>query len=597
MESEREVEGGSAAHQSRNIYSHGSLPRPRLKSSLLSGPSTVGQTPARPRRQPSADHSLLTEAGRKVQKIKHSLRPRPVPATTRVESSCVRSTKSRTLPTGVTGHERVPLITPTRAGAHSKKSRSNLREPTTTRRSSKPEVNENTVNNPQKAGESKAISTPLRRSASSILNVGLFDVATVHATQPSAYLSIDTLDDLSRWDMDSLPSIPSPPDSPGLQTTFTTTTPSIFSNPFSAPIDDDASIENEIPFPFNRHSKVVREDMGIKKSKNKGLRNLSGNILNRYVVPPIIDPPPTVPPQSALPGLPHPLPLRTLCQNTTSPHPLLSPTPSAIPSKAKLTPPKAKSPSGPSSSKKDAWGCMHLGASDCELSIAFPQTSHFEVWDMGDDSHIAVPALLCLMAKDAHAWSGLPLALPDVTFIDLRCSDVPLPSRMSVYDPSQEYTTRYIGPQGKRTPPTHAASAARARAPAPAIDADDITLDGTWVRTYAPPGAEGARGRGARILRHAAVADAFARAAGPGVQAPARGWYLQFWVPVPTRLFARRETRVFRVDARVWMMGDEARVLSLDENTQGEVHPLVADTQMTVSHLRTPREMDGVWWC
>lgn len=364
----------SAAHLSRTRRS---LPRPRLKLDNITGLTHTAR--GGPRRKPSADQPFLTEDGSTPQIKRRVARQRPpfIP----LESTSVQLTKPATVPTGVTGHERVPLTTHNRAGATSK-----IPRPTPASTSS---YNENTTQNLRKTGDSnhptKPIGARLLRSASSILNVGLFNVATGNATQPSPYLSINTLDDLSRWDMDSLPSIPSPPDSPGQRTTSLTASPSVIRNPFSDPIEDDTLFENELPFPLSRHSKVILEDMGIKKTKNvtKGRSNLTsgGIILNRHTK---IDSPTASPPPKGLPGLPHPLPTSTLCQNRASHRPLPSP-PSQGSTKINPPPAEPKAPIGPSSSKKDAWGCTHLGASDCELTIAFPQTSHFEVWDMGDE--------------------------------------------------------------------------------------------------------------------------------------------------------------------------------------------------------------------
>ena len=195
------------------------------------------------------------------------------------------------------------------------------------------------------------------------------------------------------------------------------------------------------------------------------------------------------------------------------------------------------------------------------------------------------------MAKDARAWSGMPLALPDVSLLDIRCNDVPVHTRMTVYDPNQEYYTHYMGPHPTPTGNQDGPDTLGDTRP-PVMARDRITFQGHWTRTYLQPVLEG--GGGARVLRRGEIAHAFARAAG---SADARGWYLKFWIPLPTRLFAKRETKIFRIDARAWMMGDEERVLSLDENQDGRVAPLIADAQMTVSHLRTPREMDNVWWC
>jgi len=78
----------------------------------------------------------------------------------------------------------------------------------------------------------------------------------------------------------------------------------------------------------------------------------------------------------------------------------------------------------------------------------------------------------------------------------------------------------------------------------------------------------------------------------------ARGWYLKFWIPIPARLFMKRETRIFEIRASVWMMRvEEQRVLNLMDGEDGEVEeeeedfPLIAEAEMTVSHLRREREM------
>jgi hypothetical protein len=218
---------------------------------------------------------------------------------------------------------------------------------------------------------------------------------------------------------------------------------------------------------------------------------------------------------------------------------------------------------------------VHVGAVDLELSIVFPQTPHFEVWDMGDNAHMACPAMLCLMAKDPQAFSGMPLALPDVSLIDIRCEDLPLPLPRGKYEPHEEFYTSYVGSKTGKANDALIKDASP-RTSASGISMDNISIEGQWVRTYTKPGVEGS-GR-SRVLRRSDIPKF-------------RGWYLKFWVPIPTRLFEKRETRAFFLHARIWMMGDEQRVLSLDENEGGQVYPLLADAEMTVSHLRKEREM------
>jgi hypothetical protein len=168
---------------------------------------------------------------------------------------------------------------------------------------------------------------------------------------------------------------------------------------------------------------------------------------------------------------------------------------------------------------------------------------------------------------------------------------------MSVYDPNNEYNTHYTGSKTGTTKDdldtTVETKLAR----------DGISIEGKWTRTYSKPGVEGS-GR-ARVDRRGPVIsghnirarcqnyDAAAMAMGG---AYARGWYLKAWIPIPTRLFLKRETRIFNINAQIFMMGDEERVLSLDGKEASMIYPLLADAHMTVSHLRSRKEMDGCWW-
>ncbi|KAH9486093.1 hypothetical protein JR316_0000157 [Psilocybe cubensis] len=427
--------------------------------------------------------------------------------------------------------------------------------------------------------------------------------ATGAATYTTPYLSIDVSDDLSCWDMDYLPPLPSSPGSAASSSgsTIDTTLPSNNAPPFSAPIEDDELLENEIPFPLNRHSKVVMENMGVKKAKTLARsRSESGvRTINRpsAMLKPNLslgsdDPGAHNSLDRKLTGLPDPLPLRTLCQNREPQHPLGTPSATVpmLPVKV-IQSAKPTKVANPSASKQDAWGCMHLGAADCELSIVFPQTSHFEVWDMGDNSNVAFPVMLCIMAKDPQRWSGKPLSLPDVSLIDIRCEDIPFASPMSRNDPQHEYATYYSGCK-TGTANDDLISSDRPQS-GKGISQSGITLDGKWTRTYTKPGIE--RNGRTRVHRRDGL-NALLGYNEYGGAASVRGWYLQFWIPIPTRLFEKRETRAFNIHARVWMMGDEQRALSLDKNGDGQVFPLLADAEMTVSHLRREREMDRLLW-
>ncbi|KAJ3492767.1 hypothetical protein NLJ89_g11167 [Agrocybe chaxingu] len=276
------------------------------------------------------------------------------------------------------------------------------------------------------------------RAAPAILNVGHGGLASrivthTNAAPTSAFsntLSIGVLDELLVWDMESLPSIPSPPDSPERGHSTATggdiipesnnnSTATVISGedtssvplppvpllqaapPFSTPIDDDAlaELESEVPFPRLR-TNVVIENMGVKKHEHRPIQ------LNEIIES---TPAPVSYPNTrfrrphinvsvfvsvsvsvytksySFNDLPPPSPLRTLCQNT--PHPLED----VLLSRTSYLRTSSLAPTLPSrrryatmASTSDSFGTTHLDASDCELAILFPHTSHFEVWDMDD---------------------------------------------------------------------------------------------------------------------------------------------------------------------------------------------------------------------
>ena len=198
------------------------------------------------------------------------------------------------------------------------------------------------------------------------------------------------------------------------------------------------------------------------------------------------------------------------------------------------------------------------------------------------------------MAKNPRLWTGTPISLPDVSLVDIRCDDRPVPSTMSVYDPSIEYAVQCTVTQNRSwnrgLPPPYSSSSEKQQTGVPFnIDPKEITLEGKWEKTYTSPKKPSSHSQ-TQILRIARNK--------PGEEdgtMNGRGWYLKFWIPVPARLFLKRETRIFEIKASVWMMsmkGDE-RVLNLidSEKEADEDFPLLAGTEMTVSHLRRERDM------
>ena len=206
------------------------------------------------------------------------------------------------------------------------------------------------------------------------------------------------------------------------------------------------------------------------------------------------------------------------------------------------------------------------------------------------------------MAKDPSIWTGTPISLPDVSLVDIRCDDLPVPSSMSVYDPTIEYAVQCTVPQNRswkhRSLPPPYSLCKNPEIPF-VVSHKDITIEGKWEKTFTKPKMEGQT----PILR---IADRIGQYAdnddgggggggGDDRTMNPRGWYLKFWIPIPARLFMKRETRIFEIRASVWMTRvEEGRVLNLmdEEEEEEEDFPLIAEAEMTVSHLRREREMN-----
>ena len=186
------------------------------------------------------------------------------------------------------------------------------------------------------------------------------------------------------------------------------------------------------------------------------------------------------------------------------------------------------------------------------------------------------------MAKEPRLWSGTPIALPHFSLIDIRCDDLPVPSSMSVYDPSIEYAVQCTVPWNQSLPPPYSSSSKKTEFPF-IVNHQEISIEGKWERTYTKPKMEGQT----PVFY---IADKNGEADG---SRNARGWYLKIWIPIPARLFLKRETRIFEVRASVWMMRVDERVSNVtsSEKEEEEDIPLIAEAEMTVSHLRSEREM------
>ena len=214
--------------------------------------------------------------------------------------------------------------------------------------------------------------------------------------------------------------------------------------PFSTPFGDDDLLENELPFPSVR-PRILMENMGVKKSKTVAADKARNLTMSRFDAPFLRNEasssktaasfPRDLPASSLSPNLPPPLPKP---QSTNSPSPLNDdslaqtstylqspPSPPASSTRRQSpisqtvkptfsldqdsSPLLASSSSTPESdagdermkptrhrqskkrftllstqTKKDSDGCHHVGPEDCQLFIVFPQTDHYEFWDMSD---------------------------------------------------------------------------------------------------------------------------------------------------------------------------------------------------------------------
>jgi hypothetical protein len=195
---------------------------------------------------------------------------------------------------------------------------------------------------------------------------------------------------------------------------------------------------------------------------------------------------------------------------------------------------------------------------DFELSIAFLQQPHFEFWDRNDVEHVVCPAQLHLTLKDPHELHDFqlnlhphgrqpsiasPPSLPDIQVIDVECYNIPAPSLLTDHDPDSNYRVTYIG---STTRDDKRSGGGDKAIPKDVLKKPGICLQPDWTRFH-----------------HSN-----------------EGWLMKLWIPIPTQLFAKKETRTFILRSRLWI-GKE------DE----EPEAVVGERVMTVSHLLSEREM------
>jgi len=209
------------------------------------------------------------------------------------------------------------------------------------------------------------------------------------------------------WDMDMIPSIPSPPASPPLGASGPPQ--SIARDVQSVARDSPTSNGRNTPPPSaptptptrltstsTHHTETSNSSTSV--STVKGTKKRHSNSSNKAKTPSIsfasIDAKGLSPIDAKTKGG-KTKPLVALCPNTSFLHPLAGRSSQAQgePSDSSLLSTKSSQGNDPldctkqpqkSMAEIDKWGCVHLGAADCELAMTFPQP-HCEVWDMRDE--------------------------------------------------------------------------------------------------------------------------------------------------------------------------------------------------------------------
>ncbi|KAF4604459.1 hypothetical protein EYR40_003233 [Pleurotus pulmonarius] len=199
---------------------------------------------------------------------------------------------------------------------------------------------------------------------------------------------------------------------------------------------------------------------------------------------------------------------------------------------------------------------VSLTAEQLKLGIAFYNSPHFEIWDMEDDIFIAWPAELRLEALDSDRWEFTSLIQPEILRVELECHSkyyckdgdhTKYP--YAICDSDSWYDVKYGG------------AVCRDGMRSTVVPAAGIHVAAQWDRTY---------------KRRAEPTDGARKSKSLDLPAE-RGWVLRFWIPIPTYLFVKRETRSFVIESKVWLVdADKA---------------LTTSAEMTISHLRREREM------
>ncbi|KIK69741.1 hypothetical protein GYMLUDRAFT_34129 [Collybiopsis luxurians FD-317 M1] len=225
-------------------------------------------------------------------------------------------------------------------------------------------------------------------------------------------------------------------------------------------------------------------------------------------------------------------------------------------------------PSSPGAVWRDQFDNLHPGISDLDLSISFHKKSapYFDVWDLPDDIHIAVPATLHIALTNPNEWKEIP-SEPDLRYIDIKASTFDYRPLSEYFPP--EYTVSYTGASSNEYAD-------------PSIIPADLTrgiiVNKKWHTTY--PGSR-IHFKESLITNHGRLSDDSIETHDEEDEdsISKRGWYFKFMIPIPSWVLRQGNTRTFVVQASAWIGG-------LDDG--GLVR---GETELVISHLRSEREM------
>lgn len=224
---------------------------------------------------------------------------------------------------------------------------------------------------------------------------------------------------------------------------------------------------------------------------------------------------------------------------------------------------------------------------------------------------IACPAYLYIMAKVPSLWSSASLSMPDITLVEIKCRTTRCQSHFSVSEKLDLWECKFEGVELPRIsdPKSKGVQDDDDESPKPATTPKSISTEMHWTRTLEMPAVGKSctefleERQDLRVVRKIVRKGNIPSVASEEVDnqqgipfIPGRGFRLKMWIPIPARLFLKKETRAFEIEAKVWIVpGAGARGYFDGANRTSEAGFVEAKTEMTVTHLRKERNMDFLY--